>query len=152
MYNQIQQLKEHGFTRCRVAKQLNLNRETVTRYWNMTADEFEIQLYSINREQLLSKYEETIISWLRQYPTMTAAQVCDWLKEHYRENIKERTVSRYVKGLREKYHLKKSNHPRDYEAVDEPPMGKQLQEEYEWVCWGYNFPGLNQGGKGRQSI
>jgi len=101
----------------------------------MTADEFEIQLYSINREQLLSKYEETIVSWLRQYPTMTAAQVCDWLKEHYREYIKERTVSRYVKGLREKYYLKKSNHPRDYEAVDELPMGKQLQVDFgeKWM-------------------
>jgi len=30
MYNQIQQLKELGFTRCRVAKQLNLNREIQT--------------------------------------------------------------------------------------------------------------------------
>lgn len=135
MYNQIQQLKEHGFTRSRVAKQLNLNRETVTRYWNMTADEFEIQLYSVNREQLLSNYEETIISWLRQYPTMTAAQVCDWLKEHYEENIKERTVSRYVKALREKYNLRKSNHPRDYEAVEELPMGKQLQVDFgeKWM-------------------
>lgn len=135
MYNQVQQLKELGFTRSRAAKQLNINRETVTRYWNMTADEFTIQVYRINREQLLSKYEENIISWLRQYPTMTAAQVCDWLKEHYREDIKERTVSRYVKELREKYNLKKCNHPRDYEAVDELPMGQQLQVDFgeKWM-------------------
>ncbi|MCO1604747.1 IS21 family transposase [Desulfosporosinus nitroreducens] len=135
MYKQIQQLKEIGFTRSRASKQLNINRETVTRYWNMTADEFAKQLYGINRELLLSKYEEIIISWLKQYPTMTAAQVCDWLKELYREDIKERTVSRYVKGLREKYHLKKSNHPRDYEAVEELPMGQQLQVDFgeKWL-------------------
>ncbi|WP_242975835.1 helix-turn-helix domain-containing protein [Desulfosporosinus sp. FKB] len=48
MYKQIQQLKEIGFTRSRAAKQLNINRETVTRYWNMTADEFAKQLHSIN--------------------------------------------------------------------------------------------------------
>ena len=88
VYKQMQQLKEQGFTRSRVTKQLKLNRETVRGYWNMTADEFEIQLYSVNREQLLSNYEETIIRWLRQYPTMTAAQVCDWLKEHYRRTSK----------------------------------------------------------------
>lgn len=130
MYNQIQQLKELGFTRLGAAKQLNVNRETVTRYWDMSADEFAQQAYSINREMLLSKHENIIISWLRQYPTMTAAQVCDWLKEHYREDFKERTVSRYVKELREKYSLKKSNHPRDYEAVDELPMGQQLQVDF----------------------
>src|SRR5665648_1296310 len=80
-------------------------------------------------------YKRQIISWLRQYPTMTAAQVCDWLKEHYEENIKERTVSRYVKALREKYNLRKSNHPRDYEAVEELPMGKQLQVDFgeKWM-------------------
>jgi hypothetical protein len=83
MSKQIQQPKETGFTRSRAAKQLNINRETVTRYWNMTADELAIQLYRINRELLLLKYEDIIINWLRQYPTMTAAQVCDWLKEHY---------------------------------------------------------------------
>ena len=43
----------------------------------MTADEFAKQLYSINGELLLSNYEEIIIRWLKQYPTMTAAQVCD---------------------------------------------------------------------------
>jgi len=135
MYKEIQQLKEIGFTRSRAAKQLNINRETVTRYWNMTADEFAKQLYSISREMLLSKYEEIITGWLRQYPTMTAAQVCDWLKEHYKEDIKERTVSRYVKGLREEYNLKKSNHPRDYEAVEELPMGQQLQVDFgeKWM-------------------
>lgn len=135
MYNQIQQLKELGFTRARSAKQLNINRETVTRYWTMTAEEFDVQLYSISREQLLSKREIIITNWLKQYPTMTAAQVCDWLKEHYSEDINERTVSRYVKELREKYNIKKSNHPRDYEAVDELPMGQQLQVDFgeKWM-------------------
>jgi transposase len=54
---------------------------------------------------------------------------------HYEEDIKERTVSRYVKDLRDKYHLKKSNHPRDYEAVEELPMGKQLQVDFgeKWM-------------------
>ena len=135
MYNQIQQLKELGFTRSRAANQLRINRETVTRYWDMNADEFEVQLFSVNRELLLTKYDKIIIEWLKQYPTLTAAQVCDWLKEHYKENFKERTVSRYVKELRNKYHLKKSNHPRDYEAVAELPRGQQIQVDFgeKWM-------------------
>ena len=65
-----------------------------------------------------------ICNWLRAYPTLSAAQVCDWLKEHYNEDFRERTVSRYVKRLREEYGLKKAPNPRDYEAVPELPMGQ----------------------------
>ena len=56
--------------------------------------------------------------------------MCDWLKEHYREEVSERTVSRYVKQLREEYGLKKSAAPREYEAVPELPMGKQMQVDF----------------------
>ena len=54
-----------------------------------------------------------ILEWLREFPDLTAAQVCDWLREHYREDVSERTVSRYVKQLREEYGLKKSAAPRE---------------------------------------
>ena len=43
---------------------------------------------------------DQIISWLREYLSLSAAQVYDWRKEHYEENHTERTVSRYVKELR----------------------------------------------------
>lgn len=95
MYRQIKQLKELGFSKSRTAKQLNINRETVTRYWNMPVDEFESQFSSINRTNAMAKHEETIVRWIKQYPTITAAQICDWLKEHYDRSFKERTVSRY---------------------------------------------------------
>lgn len=39
VYSQIQQLKEKGFKKANVAKQLGINRRTVDRYWNMSADE-----------------------------------------------------------------------------------------------------------------
>ena len=58
---------------------------------------------------------------------MTAAQVCDWLKEHYEEAHAERTVSRYVKELREEYRLPRHPNPRSYETVAELPMGQQMQ-------------------------
>ena len=130
MYNQIQQLKELGFKKAGVAKQLMINRETVSRYWNMTSEEFESELARVKKLSTLSNREEIILNWLRQYPTMTAAQVCDWLKESYKEFNSERIVSRYVKQLREQYHLLKSNHPREYEAVEDLPMGQQMQLDF----------------------
>ncbi|MDF2597041.1 MAG: transposase [Clostridia bacterium] len=135
MYIQIKQLKDLGFSKARTAKQLDINRETVTRYWDMSVDEFERQLSELNRINVIAKHEKNIIRWIKQYPTITAAQVCDWLKEHYEESFKERTVSRYVKDLRSKYHLLKSSHPREYEAIEELPMGQQMQVDFgeKWM-------------------
>lgn len=130
VYNSIHQLKERGFKRAAVAKQLHLNRRTVGRYWDMSVEEYEANLHSIRREGLLDEYRDQIVLWLRTYPSLTAAQVCDWLKEHYTVSIAERTVSRYVKKLREEYGLRKHPNPRDYEAVPELPMGQQLQVDF----------------------
>jgi len=130
MYHQIMQLKELGFTKSRSAKQLGINRETVTRYWNMTTEEFDTHLYSVRRKQAIDEYQAIIIGWIQQFPAVTSAQIQDWLQEQCHQVFKERTVSRYVKELREQYHLLKSNHPRDYEAEEELPMGQQIQVDF----------------------
>lgn len=109
VYNSIKQLKDMGFKRAAVAAQLQINRRTVDRYWTMTADEYEIQQQALKRGSSLDDYRDQILYWLRAYPMLSAAQVCDWLKEHYKEDFRERTVSRYVKRLREEYGLKKVN-------------------------------------------
>ena len=63
----------------------------------MPADEYEEISGAVCRMQHLDKYQAQIIGWLREFPDMTASQVWDWLKEHYREEVSEWTVSRYVK-------------------------------------------------------
>lgn len=83
VYNAIHQLKERGFKKDSVAKQLDINWRTVDRYWDMTVDEYESQAWQLKRGSQLDDYQEQILLWLRQYPSMTAAQVSDWLKEHY---------------------------------------------------------------------
>lgn len=135
VYSRIQQLKEKGFRKAAVAKQLNINRRTVNRYWGIKADEFENNFSNICKTKTLAEYENTILKWLNNYPSMSSAQVCDWLKEHYNADISERTVSRYVKGLRQDYGIKKVSDPREYEAVPELPMGQQLQADFgeKWM-------------------
>ena len=135
VYSSIQQLKERGFKKATVAKQLGINRRTVNRYWDMAVDEYEENSTNICREALLGKYRDTIVGWLSEYPTLSAAQVCDWLKEHYSASFSERTVCRYVKNLREEYDLRKSPNPRSYEAVPELPMGQQIQVDFgeKWL-------------------
>ena len=130
VYSKIQQFKQAGFSQRQVARRLGINRKTVKRYWEMTVKEYEEMSSAICRMQYLDKYQGQIIRWLQEFPEMTAAQVCDWLKEHYGEKASERTVSRYVKQLREEHGLKKSNTPREYEAVPELPMGQQMQVDF----------------------
>ena len=153
MYTKIQEMKAQGFSQNRTANYLNIHRDTVNRYWNMTADEYREYSEKIKRISVLESYRTVIESWIHKYPCISAAQICDWLKEDYSEDFKERTVSRFVKGLREQLGIPKSSPPREYTAVAETSdettvlgqrygAGKlyrffsQTGEELEWTLLG----------------
>lgn len=130
MYIQIQELKKLGFSKRKTAKVLAVNRTTVSRYWDMTTDEYTSLSEQIKKQSLLAKYEPVILGWLSRYPSMTSAQVQDWLREHYELNVSERAVRRYVGKLRSENGIVKTTQPREYEPVDELPMGYQMQIDF----------------------
>lgn len=130
VYKEIKQLKELGLKKAQVASRLGLNRRTVDRYWEMSVDEFDSMITSVRRRQALDEYRETILQWIHDYSSISAAQINDWLKENYGVYFKNRTVSRYVRDLREEYALPKKSEPRSYEAVPELPMGQQVQVDF----------------------
>jgi len=134
VYKEIKQLKEKGFRRNSVARQLGVNWRTVDRYWEMGVDEYEHEQRAIHGK-MLDEYGKIIRLWIEEYPTISAAQICDWLKEHYGAEYQERTVSRYVKELREAHNLPKTQESRAYEAVEEMPPGKQIQADFgeKWM-------------------
>ncbi|WP_162890782.1 hypothetical protein [Suicoccus acidiformans] len=58
---------------------------------------------------------------------MSAAQVKDWLLERFSDlEVGDNTVCLYVADLRERYRIPKQAKLRNYEAVPELPMGKQM--------------------------
>ena len=131
MYSNIQALKEKGFSIRQVARLIRVSRNTIRKYWDMPAGEYAATLLDVNRLSALSAYEPPVLHWLESFPCMTAAQVRDWLCEKYHVDAAERTVRRLVAGLREKHGITKQVAPRrDYEAVDELPMGFQLQMDF----------------------
>lgn len=130
MYSKIHELKEKGFRKDAVAKQLGINWRTVDRYWDMSPEEYNRNYENIDRIHILDKYRDSIVLWLKDYPGMSAAQVNDWLKENYRESFSQRTVSRYVHELRQSLNLPKKEKKREYEALADPPMGKQAQVDF----------------------
>ncbi len=79
----------------------------------------------------LDAIKPVILDWLRAFPSMTSAQIHDWILENYPERVaSERTLSRYVTNLRLDFGIPKSAPGRNYEAMDELPMGHQMQLDF----------------------
>lgn len=132
MYFAIQEQKNLGLKKSQVARNLNISRNTVIKLWDMTVDEYKEFLDSLEtRSKKLEPFETEIVSWLRKYPDLSAAQVMDWLQERY-EGVKvaESTVRSYVHDLRMEYGIPKEKRMRQYEAVEELPMGRQMQVDF----------------------
>ena len=127
MYSKIQAMKGEGFRQRRVAKILGIHRSTVKKYWDMSADEFQDTILEPSKKSSLEQHKELILSWLRMYKEITAAQIHDWLKEKYNLELAENSVRRYVRILRMEYDIKSEGDSRDYEALQDPSMGLQLQ-------------------------
>lgn len=131
MYGQIQEHKRKGFNKNQTARLLRKDYKTILKYWDMTADEFAAEKENSGiRIKKAEPYEEFVVECLRKYPDMSSAQLYDWVLEQ-RNGIKlpfkERSFRSYVANVREKYDIRKTVYTRQYEAVDDPPMGGQAQ-------------------------
>lgn len=129
MYADIQRLKRMGFKKNRVSTMLGINRETVTKYWNMSPDEYDA-LKNKHRIRKPDIYKPQIVEWLKEFPDMTAAQIYDWLKERSpleTLDFQKRSFQNYVKSIRKEYDIKKPETDRQYEASDERSPGEQAQ-------------------------
>lgn len=131
MYSKIKDLERKGFTARQTARILKINRKTVAKYRAMSLEEFMDYLTAIRKLSSLDELRPVILDWLHAFPSMTSAQVHDWILEHYPEReVSERTVSRYVRNLRLDFGIPKSAPGRSYEAMDELPMGHQIQLDF----------------------
>jgi hypothetical protein len=128
MYTEIQSQKNLGFGKYQVAEHLGLNYRTVSRYWDMSPEEFERTILSRKRKQCLDLYEGVILDWLKQQPGLSGAEVLDRLKEHYDVEVSDRSVRRLVEQLRDQHGIPKCiSKLRQYSSVEDPPMGFQMQ-------------------------
>ena len=130
MYTQIQQLKALKYSQRGAAEALGIHRDTLRRYWNMSVEDYKAETAKIRKVSVLDEYKTVILSWIKANPRISSAQICDWLKEDYPGDFKERTVSRYVNRLRSDYNLPRIIHPREFTAVEELPPGQQMQVDF----------------------
>lgn len=129
VYAEIQNYKRRRFKKGQVAKKLNIHRQTVAKYWDMTPDEYAA-IKGKHRKRKADAYKSLIIEWLLEYPDMTAAQIYDWCKERSpleTLSFQKRAFQDYVNSLRKEYDIKKPEKARQYEASDERAPGEQGQ-------------------------
>ena len=128
----IKRLHEQGFKVAKIARKLGISRTTVYDYIEKNPDEMAIWLASNkSRRKKLDKYKSLILTWLKEHPDQSSAQIHDWLRERYPSFIiGESTVRSFVKTLREEYLIPKTEIKRQYQAIPDPPMGQQAQVDF----------------------
>ena len=144
MYMEIQKLKALGFKKTSTSRKLGIDFRTVKKYWDMSAQEFELQKETANvRVKKADDFRDDMINWLTQYPDMTSAQIYDWLVEKYGDGVSfaERTLRDYVAELRLTENIPRVEGYRQYEAVVDPPMGYQAQVDMGQI-WLKNAKGI----------
>lgn len=86
MYLEINRLKELGLNVSQMARYLGISRNTVYQYKDLEPDEYERIIKNMRiRKKKLDCLKEEILSWLKQFPDLSGAQVLDWLMERYPE-------------------------------------------------------------------
>ena len=83
MYSEIKRLLQKGFSDRKTAKILGISRNTVKKYRDIGLNEFVALADSNRKQSLLERYKSVILEWLQAYPSMSSAQVFDWILEHY---------------------------------------------------------------------
>ena len=133
MYHQVQKLSAEGYSISKISAITGLHWRTVDRYIGMTEREFEAfqENQSVRRKQLLP-YEHFVKGKLEQYRDTSAAQMHDWLKEHFPDfpGVNPKTVFNFVQWIRGKHNLPVIQQLREYEAVPECAYGKQAQVDF----------------------
>jgi len=132
VYHEVHRLRSQGFSNSAIAKKINISRNRVIEYGKMTPEEFHLFSMSLqNRSKKLDPYQDEMLTWLKEHPDLTGAQIFDWLNERLSvTNVAENTVRNYVNQLRETYHIPKQIPERDFSAVPDLPMGQQMQVDF----------------------
>jgi transposase len=129
MYTKIQTRKKMRYSQRQTAEELEIDRGTVKKYWNMSEEEYaEYRIESKERNKIVEPYREIITGYLEKYRNITSAVIYDNLLEG-EEGFKpsKRSVQLYVANLREELGIERAVKIRQYNEVAEMPPGYQAQ-------------------------
>ncbi len=127
MIHQIKALhnKGNGLSERKIAKQLSISRNTVSKYLNMPETEMTEVLSDTDRTKKLDEYRNYIIQLLQTYPELSAVKVLRKLKAKVETlSVSDRSVRRYIQALKQEITFKQVRY---YEPVIDMVPGEQCQ-------------------------
>jgi transposase len=129
----------NGLTERKIAKELGLSRNTVSKYLKMPEPVITEQLSETDRTKKLDEYRNYIIHLLHTYPGLSAVKVLRKLKAKVDQlDVSDRSVRRYIQALKDEISFKQSRY---YEPVIDMMPGVQCQVD------GGELRGVMIGGK-----
>jgi transposase len=115
----------NGLTERKIAKELGLSRNTVSKYLKMPEPVITEQLSETDRIKKPDEYRNYIIHLLQTYPGLSAVKVLRKLKAKVDQlDVSDRSVRRYIQALKDEISFKQ---PRYYEPVIDMMPGVQCQ-------------------------
>ena len=135
MWYKVNELKSKGLNISQISVSLGLDRSTVRKYLSLDESSFLSWISEIrHRPKKLQLYYEYVKTSLESHPYLSASQVEDWLKEHYKDlpEVHSKTVYNFVKQIREEHHIpkKEPKSPRQYEHLPQTDYGDQAQVDF----------------------
>lgn len=141
MIHKIKSLYDNGngLTERKIAKELGISRNTVSKYLKMPEPVITVQLSETDRTKKLDEYRNYIIHLLQTYPGLSAVKVLRKLKAKVDQlDVSDRSMRRYIQALKDEISFKQ---PRYYEPVVDMVPGVQCQVD------GGELRGVMIGGK-----
>lgn len=129
MYGKIQDLKTKGYSKRRAARELNIDKRTVGKYWDMNDESYARYVLDCKeRAKILDPYRGYIIAELENHHDINSAIIDDHLREKFTDFTPSyRSVRLYVASLREELGYPTQTKIRQFCEVEELPMGFQAQ-------------------------
>ncbi len=133
MWNKVKELSSQGLNKSQIARELSIDRKSVTKLLDMSLDSY-LEHLSAPRAKKLDPYEEFIYDLIDKHPYLSSAVVEDRLKERYPGllDISSKTVYNYVMHIRAKYGIEKvtSSKIRMMKKWAETPYGEWGQVDF----------------------
>jgi transposase len=115
----------NGLTERKIAKELGISRNTVSKYLKMPEPVITEQLSETDRTKKPDEYRNYIIHLLQTYPSLSAVKVLRKLKAKVDQlDVSDRSVRRYIQALKDEISFKQRRY---YEPVVDRVPGVQCQ-------------------------
>ncbi|TJZ49307.1 IS21 family transposase [Sphingobacterium olei] len=132
-YHEVHKMYREGSSIRKISDHLGLNWRTVKKLLSKDDRSYQKELEApSSKKKLLDPYRDFVKEKLSLYNDTSAAQMSDWLKEHYPDfpDVSPKTVFNFVQGIRMEFSIPKEANGRDFQMVPELPYGEQAQVDF----------------------